>query len=153
MEFVDVPDHLPQHFPARVSMGLLGFIGLVFFGPLAWEVWRNGYQPGYLPVIGLLIGLYGLILYGMFGTKYSLEAGQLVIRMGLWTYARIPVAAIRKVEPSRSILSAPAPSLRRLEITYNRYDSVVISPKDQQGFLEALALMNPNIHMNLNIPS
>lgn len=148
MEFVHVPDHPPQHFPARVSLGLLGFIGLVFFGPVAWEAWRNSYQSGYLPVILLLIGIYGLILYGMFGTKYSLEAGHLGIRLGMWTYARIPVAAIRKVEPSRSILSAPAPSLRRLEVTYHRFDSVLISPKDPQGFIQALIQLNPNIQNN-----
>jgi hypothetical protein len=44
-------------------------------------------------------------------------------------------------------LSAPAPSLRRLEIKYNQWDSVLVSPRDQAGFYQCLMTINPNIQI------
>jgi len=38
-------------------------------------------------------------------------------------------------------------SLDRLEIFYNRFDSVVISPEDKAGFIAELTKLNPEIEV------
>jgi len=79
-------------------------------------------------------------------TYYAIERDMLTIHGG-WLYKRkkIPIASIRKIEKTRTFVSAPAPSLDRLEIFYNRFDSVVISPEDKAGFIAELTKLNPEI--------
>ncbi|MFC3199468.1 PH domain-containing protein [Parapedobacter deserti] len=52
-----------------------------------------------------------------------------------------------QIEETRTLISAPAPSLDRLEIFYNKFDSIVISPKDKQGFIADLLKLNPEIEV------
>ncbi len=81
-------------------------------------------------------------------TYYVIDRDMLIIHGG-WLYKRkkIPVASIRKIEKTRNFVSAPAPSLDRLEIFYNRFDSVVISPEDKAGFITELTRLNPKIEV------
>jgi len=70
-------------------------------------------------------------------TVYIVENEQLLIRSGPFRW-RINLAEITSVEPSRSLLSSPALSLDRLKIHYANHRVVLVSPKDQQGFIRAL---------------
>jgi len=47
--------------------------------------------------------------------------------------------------PTNSILSAPALSFDRIEIFYNRFDSIVISPGDNAAFIADLKEINSAI--------
>lgn len=67
-----------------------------------------------------------------------------------WWSKKIKIAAIRKIKETRTPISAPAPSLDRLEIFDNRFDSVIISPKNKSGFISLFNEVNPMIDvMNL----
>lgn len=68
--------------------------------------------------------------------RYTLLDDAVSIRCGLICY-QIPYADIRDVQPSRSLRSAPALSLRRVAITTDRR-TVLVSPKDRDRFLEDL---------------
>lgn len=99
-------------------------------------------QTGQLVGFGiavLMIVCTALCIQLFLATYYAVDRGMLIIHGG-WLYKRkkIPVASIRKIEKTRTFISAPAPSLDRLEIFYNRFDSVVISPKDKAGFIAEL---------------
>src|SRR5690606_28527769 len=89
-----------------------------------------------------------LCLQLFLATCYAIDRDMLTIHGG-WLYKRkkIPVASIRKIEKTRTFISAPAPSLDRLEIFYNRFDSIVISPEDKAGFIEELTKLNPRIEV------
>jgi hypothetical protein len=89
-----------------------------------------------IAVIGLLIvaGIYGGLLFPVY---YRLESTRLVVRFGL-IRQRIPYDAITSVRPTRSPLSSPALSLRRLRIAYAR-SAVMISPVRRDEFLASLA--------------
>ena len=78
-----------------------------------------------------------LPLWIVFSTHYTVEEGLLRVRSGpfLW---RIPLEAIRTVEPSRSWLSGPALSLNRLKISYGEGKAILVSPLDRDGFLKAI---------------
>lgn len=79
------------------------------------------------------------ILDMLLRTHYTLEDDSVCVRCGILRW-RVPYTAIQRVRPSRTWLSGPALSLDRLIVT--RTDSalpMIISPEDQQQFLEDLA--------------
>ena len=57
----------------------------------------------------------------------------------------IPISSITSIRPSRNPISSPALSLRRLSIRYNKYDEILVSPKDREAFVAALKAANPQI--------
>lgn len=78
-------------------------------------------------------------------TDYTITGNTLKVRSGIIINITIDIATISKIEPTNSILSSPALSFDRLEIFYNKYDSVIISPKDKAGFIAKLKEINPEI--------
>lgn len=90
-----------------------------------------------------------LILYGLvvIPTNYDLGPDVLTVRSGI-IHTSIPYREIRQVRPSRSWLSAPALSLDRIEITYNGYRKVLISPRDRTAFLQDLSAHVPGLNIS-----
>ena len=82
-------------------------------------------------------------------TFYVIEGQKLHIKCGLFFSETIEIASIKRITPSRLMMSAPAVSLDRLEILYNKFDSVLISPKDKEGFVNQLKKTNPTIEARL----
>ena len=93
--------------------------------PYSWSGW-----------IGILIvvGIYGGLLFPLY---YELEEDALLIRFGL-VRSRVAYNEITLVEPTRCLLSSPALSLDRIYIQSKSDFGAVISPKDQELFLEEL---------------
>ena len=86
-----------------------------------------------MTVVLLVAGFVGSLSYPC---EYILERDLLLIRAGLARW-RIPYARITTIEPSRSVWAGPALSLRRVKIGYGRR-FVLVSPRDREGFIEAL---------------
>ena len=79
----------------------------------------------------------GIPLWLLFTTYYLVKDGTLKIRSGPVNIL-ILLSDIKSVKPSRSWLSSPALSLKRLEIVYGRSKKVLVSPKDLEGFKRAI---------------
>ena len=77
-----------------------------------------------------------LLLLIFFNIKYSLSEDRLFVKNGFSTQS-IPLKDIIYIIPTNSMLSAPALSLDRIEIRYEG-GSIVISPKDKEGFYHAI---------------
>jgi len=99
--------------------------------------------------IGLLgLGLVvGLILVLSKTTRYIINENQLIVQSAWIVNERIDIFKISKIEKSNSVLSSPALSLDRLRIRYNRYDEILISPKEKNEFLDELLKINPAIEI------
>ncbi|MBS3988985.1 MAG: PH domain-containing protein, partial [Dethiobacter sp.] len=84
-------------------------------------------------IVFINTGISIFICWVFFGTGYRVLDEKLIIRGGpvKWTVALSDVTSIK---PSRSLLSAPASSMDRLEIRHKK-GAVIISPKDKEGFL------------------
>ncbi len=97
--------------------------------------------------LGLLIIMIvsSFILHVFLTTYYTLTSDYLQIRSGFFFSENISIKSIRKIEETNSLLSAPALSHDRLEIFYNKFDSVMISPKNKNGFIGHLKLINNKI--------
>jgi hypothetical protein len=78
-------------------------------------------------------------------TRYVLTDKGLIVHHGFLYRTCVPPAAIREIRQTDSVLSAPAPSFDRLEILYNQFDLIVISPLDQKGLIDALLKENPQV--------
>ncbi len=84
----------------------------------------------------LLIGV-GLPLWVFLGTVYRVDGQTLDVRSGPFRWS-VPLRDIHSVRDSRSTLSGPALSLRRLEIAYGAGRRLLISPDDRGAFLSAI---------------
>lgn len=79
----------------------------------------------------------GLPLWLLASTYYRVNAGSLEVRSGPFRWS-IPLSEITEVRRSRSVLSSPALSLDRMEVKYGRGRSILLSPRDSGGFLNAI---------------
>lgn len=115
-----------------LSILLLGLGGLAMYQRL----WLGA---GIILIIILLVGNLALT------TRYSISGQQLWIKSGLFYSKSIPIESIHTIIETRNPISAPALSLDRLELVYNKYDSVLISPKDKIDFINFLVRIKPSI--------
>ena len=88
--------------------------------------------------------LYVSLVYLMVSIKYEINESQLIIHQAMGKMV-IDINTIKSIEPTHTILSAPASSLNRLRINYNKYDDIVISPRRKEEFIRQLQSINPNI--------
>jgi hypothetical protein len=91
--------------------------------------------------VALLAGVLpvSLILGALVSVRYGITATSLVIRFGLCRQT-VALSQIVEVRPSRIPLSAPAPSLDRLQVRYGPgwLSFALISPADRDTFLSLL---------------
>ena len=90
---------------------------------------------------GVSLFVITLIRVTAWPVEYAIEDDVLRIRSGFVSY-RIVLGSIVRVEPTRSILSAPAWSLDRLRIVFRAgkglETALMISPADKKEFVHAL---------------
>jgi len=94
-----------------------------------------------------MLALTAFCIHLFLKTHYVIDADNLIVHAGILYKKKIPVATVRKIVETRNPISAPAPSLDRIEIFYNRFDSVVISPEDKTGLIAELTTLNPDIEV------
>jgi hypothetical protein len=123
-----------------------GFIVYALFGVLTIIEISYFFNGLYLPGI-ICLGLTGVVIFPMvFNTCYTITVNDtLKVKCGFLVNQTIPVQSIIKIVPTNTIFSAPALSFDRLEIFYNNYDSVVISPENKEEFIAELQNINPAI--------
>ena len=100
-------------------------------------------------LIGLAITLFVIHLF--FTTYYLVDGSILQIKSGFLYNKELSIYSIVKLEETTSPLSAPAISLDRLEVFYNRFDSIIISPENKTDFIKHLCDINPEITVKLKL--
>jgi hypothetical protein len=93
----------------------------------------------------LVLTIITLLIYALFKTTYyTIDENKLIIRSFFIVNKKVNVQSIKIVRESRNPISAPAASLDRLEVI-STVDSVLISPKDKNAFIEEITTINPRI--------
>jgi hypothetical protein len=88
------------------------------------------------------------VIYMYIATLYVVTGDdKLKIKSGFLFNREIYIKSIKKVRPTRDHRTSPALSFDRLEILYNRYGRVVVSPNDKSGFIKELKEVNPRIRI------
>lgn len=120
-------------YPSKIDVWIAVLLAL---GPVVSTM--GGVVVG-MPLVG---PAFFALLYGglVFPMRYGITDRELVIRFGLLR-KRIALAEIREVVPTRNPRSSHALSLDRLNIRFGdgRFRWIMISPRDQDGFLRELA--------------
>lgn len=98
-------------------------------------------------IITILVLMTISIVKISLATKYSINGHILAIKSGFFHNLTIDINSIRKISETNNPISAPAISLDRLEIIYNKYDAVTISPKHKLQFIKDIKSINPDIEI------
>lgn len=136
------PPTMKTVYPTKVSATLVLIISLIMGCILVPYAIKSMWIP-----FTIILILHFLLLFMLANIKYVITESQLIIdqSMGKWGKEVIDISTIKSIEPTHTILSAPASSLDRLRISYNKYDEVVISPRRKEEFISQLQSINPQI--------
>ncbi|TXN35701.1 PH domain-containing protein [Flagellimonas hymeniacidonis] len=129
-----------KKYPSKISYGLLLFVLAVPIGTIFPLI---SSQRWFAIGVNLCIVTFILILF--FNLFYAIDEEWLYIKLGLVLIKKIDIQSIIMMSETRSLISAPAVSLDRLEIIYSKHKSIIISPRDKSGFIDHITLINPNI--------
>ncbi|SHM85377.1 PH domain-containing protein [Flavobacterium saccharophilum] len=131
-------------FKSKISIGLVLFLAVVLGGMFIKLLYDGSWS------VSLLIFCQILFIAHMFSTTfYTIENEKLHIKSGFLVNISIEIQQIKKISETNTIMSAPAVSFDRLEILYNKFDTVVISPKEKVQFIEAIKKINPQVEVKL----
>ncbi|MED4057747.1 PH domain-containing protein [Niallia taxi] len=95
-----------------------------------------------LVLLGFVIPI--LIFWTWTSAYYEVGKRHLVIQYGPFT-TRIPLADIHSIRKTNNPISSSVPPLKRMEIQYNDFESVSISPKDTEEFMNHIEEYCPHI--------
>lgn len=131
-----------KKYPSKIGFGIVFFIlavlivsSMFMISPPVW--------------FGLIVNilLLAFIAHIFATTFYVIDGRSLIIKSSFIVNKKIEVSRITKISETNNPLSAPAASLDRLEISYDQYGSVLISPKDKSGFISHITRLNPQIEV------
>lgn len=128
-----------ETFRSKVDRWLVLVLGAA--GILAVVAVGAAFQTGEMPLLAalaILLFAVGLPTWILATTRYDLSNELLVVRSGPFRW-RIPLSEITSVATTRNPLSSPALSLDRLRLEYGKGRALMISPRDKDEFLRALA--------------
>ena len=136
------PPTMKTVYPTKVSATLVLIISLIMGCILVPYAIKNLWVP-----FIIILLLHFLLLFMLANIKYVINESQLIIdqSLGKWGKEVIDISTIKSIEPTHTILGAPASSLDRLRISYNKYDDIIISPRRKEEFIRQLQSINPQI--------
>ena len=137
--FSKCPPTMKTVYPTKVSITLILIISCIMGCILILLAVSSKWIPFFIDLL-----LYVSLVYLMVSIKYEINESQLIIHQAMGKMV-IDINTIKSIEPTHTILSAPASSLDRLRISYNKYDEVVISPRRKEEFIRQLQSINPQI--------
>lgn len=124
-------------YKSKIDWWLIILILILFGYPIVDGILSKEY------VLSLVFGLILIIFFFLSKTiQYKIDGENLVI----WK-TKIDIKTIRKIYRTNNPLSSPAMSLDRIAIVYNKFDEVLLSPKEREEFINELLKINPNIEV------
>ena len=137
-------------YKSKFGFEIMIFLTLLFGGIILFMTYQKESFKVILSVGIIFIVVYGLFLYLNFSTEYTItETGILKVKCGFLYNKDFDINKIKSVANTGNMMSSPAPSLDRIELTYGKFDIIVISPKDKFGFARELTKVNPKIENKL----
>lgn len=90
-------------------------------------------------IIGIIIvPVIGMLLWALFHSYHEITSTHLIAVFG-FIKIMIPLNEITRIRYTYNLLSAPAWTFKRVEITYSKYDMALISlPKDPDLFMRTM---------------
>jgi hypothetical protein len=131
-------------FKSKIGIGIAIVLALAFLVPIFFLL-QNKEWVG----VAVLTSIMGFIFHLLTNTEYTIDGNKLNVRAGLLYRRIIDIGSITKIYETNNPISSPAASLDRLGINYKNGGSILVSPKDKQGFIAALKEVNSTIEVQL----
>lgn len=129
-------------YKSKIGLELIIPLFLIF----SWSLFELVSKKAWSGILIMLLPIV-FILYTILSINYKIEKETLNIKCTFLLNVNIEIKSIRKITETYNPLSSPAASIDRLEIIYNKFDSVIISPKHKKEFIQNLLEINPNIEI------
>ena len=145
---MDSSSSLVLVFPSKVDRWILWLMAIPLGVSLVavGSALTAGPPPG---AVALMVGIEALVLgfiaLTFNSTRYEVTSREVIARSGPFRW-RIAIDGIESIHPSRNSISSPALSLDRLEIRYDGGRALLVSPKDREGFLQAIVERSRHLH-------
>lgn len=130
-------------YKSKIGIELVIPISVLF----SWIIYTSVIEKKWMGLF-IIILTSVFICYTFLSIKYKIEKENLNIKCGFFGSKNIDIKTILKISETHNLLSSPAGSIDRLEIVYNKFDSILVSPKDKKAFIEDLKIINPTIEVN-----
>ncbi len=110
--------------------------------------------PMFVPEIvwlGIVIDLTVILIFLniIYGTAYIIEEDMLTIRCGIFINKTIDIHDIVEVNKTKDMQSSPALSFDRIRLKLKNKETVMISPKDRDGFINEICSINNKVCVHL----
>lgn len=133
-----------QVYRTKVSPYISIPVALLIIGLLGYIFMRRE-----LSDLVVAIPIFAFLAHMYLTTAYTITGTRLHVKSGFLVNETIDIYKITAIAETHTMLGAPALSMDRIEIFYERYDSIVISPPDKVEFIAALKIINPDIEVRL----
>jgi hypothetical protein len=127
---------------SKIGLELIVPISIIF-GAIVMIMITNKALLG----IFVILPVIAFVVHMLLTTYYVVEGSMLTIKCGFLYNLKVDIGTIKKIKETNNALSSPAASLDRLEVSYGKFDDVMISPKDKAGFINHLIEINPSIEV------
>ena len=128
---------------SKISIGLVIFL-IALFSFIGYEIFSDSFN--FLAILIFIVPIL-FITYVFTSIKYTIENRIINIKAGFFINENIEISKIKRIEETNNIISSPAASFDRLEIFYNKFDSIIISPSNKSEFISDLTKINPDIEV------
>jgi hypothetical protein len=127
-----------------LSYLLISFLPLLFNSFLIDNYWENFNKRIALSLIYFLPSTY--FIYITFFTKYKIENNSIRYQFG-FIRGSVSIEDIKMIQLGKTMWVGRKVGIasKGMIITYNRFDEIYFTPKEQDLFLEELQKINPNI--------
>ncbi len=130
-------------FYSKIGLELVGFLVLIY-GTVGYLVLQDGFNLFAISILAIPI-IFTVYLF--VSIQYIIEGNNLNVKAGFLINENIDIKKISKITETNNPLSSPAASLDRWQISYNKSNSIIISPKKKQEFIDHLLSINPAIEV------
>jgi hypothetical protein len=128
-------------YKSDISWALVIFVAIIIIG-VGIPLISNNFWFGLV----FTLAFPAFLLQMFCTTYYIINDNLLTIKSSFLYNEKIEIDKIVKIEDTWSILSSPAFSFKnRIEIKYNKWDLIIVSPKDKEAFVNHLLSINPTI--------
>lgn len=128
---------------SKIGLELAIPISLAFVIPIIYGLTQ---KQTMIAVIILMVA-YAFIVHIFLTTKFTVQNHTLIISCSFLYKKVIDINTIQKIIETNNPLSSPATSIDRLEIKFNKRQSILISPKLKKEFVANMVAINPTIEV------
>jgi len=137
-------------YKSKFGYEIVVFLSVILGAIIGFMIYQNEPIKAIISVCEIFALVYGFFFYLNFSTEYTITNDNLLkVKCGFIYNKLFDINKIKSIKKSNNLISSPAPSLDRIELTYGQYGLIVISPKNKFEFANELTKKNRKIENNL----